>query len=62
VSIWPVPVRREGLLDELHLLVFPVELGHGKRLFAGPGDKIPLKLANSEAFETGVLNLTYARA
>jgi dihydrofolate reductase len=53
---------REGLLDELHLLVFPVVLGHGKRLFAEPGDKVPLKLTGSAAFETGVLSLAYARA
>jgi dihydrofolate reductase len=53
---------REGLLDELHLLVFPVVLGHGKRLFAEPGGKVPLKLIDSATFETGVLNLTYARA
>jgi dihydrofolate reductase len=53
---------REGLLDELHLLVFPVVLGHGKRLFAEPGGKVPLKLVDSAVFETGVLNLTYARA
>jgi dihydrofolate reductase len=53
---------REGLLDELHLLVFPVVLGHGKRLFAEPGDKVPLKLAGSATYETGVVHLTYARA
>ena len=38
------------------------ENGHGKRLFADHGDKVPLKLINSAAFETGVLNLTYTRA
>ena len=53
---------REGLLDELHLLVFPVVLGHGKRLFAEPGGEVPLKLAGSAAYETGVVHLTYARA
>jgi dihydrofolate reductase len=52
---------REGLLDELRLLVFPVVLGHGKRLFAEPGDKVPLTLTDSAAFETGVLNLTYTK-
>jgi len=33
--------------------------GRGKRLLAEPGDKVPLKLTASAAFETGVLNLTY---
>ncbi|HEV2260321.1 MAG TPA: dihydrofolate reductase family protein [Streptosporangiaceae bacterium] len=53
---------REGLLDELRLLVFPVVQGHGKRLFAGEGKQVPLKLVNSETFQTGVLNLTYSPA
>lgn len=53
---------REGLLDELHLLVFPVVLGHGQRLFAEPGGKVPLKLLDSETYETGVVHLTYAGA
>jgi dihydrofolate reductase len=53
---------REGLLDELHLFVFPVVLGSGKRLFAEPGGKLPLKLIESGTFETGVAHLTYAQA
>lgn len=53
---------REGLLDELHLFAFPVVLGSGKRLFGTPGDKLPLELMDSSTFETGVLNLTYAKA
>ena len=53
---------REGLLDELHLFVFPVVLGSGKRLFAAPGDKLPLKLINSATFDTGVVQLTYTKA
>jgi dihydrofolate reductase len=53
---------REGLLDELHLFVFPVVLGSGKRLFAEPGGKLPLKLLDSAAYETGVVHLTYTRA
>jgi dihydrofolate reductase len=53
---------REGLLDELHLFVFPVVLGSGKQLFAAPGDKLPLTLTGSATFETGVVHLTYAKA
>ena len=53
---------REGLLDELHLFVFPVVLGSGKRLFAAPGAKLPLKLINSATFDTGVVQLTYTKA
>lgn len=53
---------RDGLLDELHLFVFPVVLGSGKRLFAAPGSRLPLKLIDSATFETGVVRLAYARA
>jgi len=53
---------REGLLDELHLLVFPLVAGPGKRLFTGSGDKLPLKLLDSETFKSGVVHSTYAKA
>jgi dihydrofolate reductase len=53
---------RESLLDELHLLVFPLVLGSGKRLFGDGGEKMPLKLIGSAAFDTGVLHLTYTKA
>jgi dihydrofolate reductase len=53
---------REGLLDELRLLVFPVALGSGKRLFETPGDKLPLRLTDSATFQTGVVHLAYAKA
>ena len=55
-------LQREGLLDELHLFIFPVVLGSGTRLFAAPGGKLPLKLIDSATFETGVVYLTYAKA
>ncbi|RCG22408.1 dihydrofolate reductase [Sphaerisporangium album] len=54
---------REGLVDELRLLVHPIVVGKGVRLFEDGNDKqIPLKLAESRTFTTGVLSLTYERA
>jgi len=50
-----------GLLDELALLVPPIAVGHGRRLFEDTPTH-PLKLVNHETFQTGVLNLTYAPA
>ncbi len=52
---------REGLLDELHLLVHPIVVGSGKRLF-DDGPQVPLRLTNSQTFSTGVLHLTYEPA
>ncbi|NRQ40764.1 dihydrofolate reductase [Nonomuraea sp. NN258] len=53
---------RDGLLDELNLLVHPIVVGSGQRLFDGDLGQIPLKLTRSEIFSTGVLDLTYERA
>ena len=50
-----------GLLDELHLLVHPIAVRKGMRLF-DEGEPMPLRLVSSEAFRTGVLNLVYAPA
>lgn len=53
---------RDGLLDELHLLVHPIVVGSGKRLFPeGEDARIPLRLADSQTFSTGVLHLTYQK-
>jgi dihydrofolate reductase len=48
-----------GLLDELHLLVHPIVVRKGMRLFDEGQPSIPLRLVSSEAFSTGVLNLLY---
>ncbi|MCA1705831.1 MAG: dihydrofolate reductase family protein, partial [Actinobacteria bacterium] len=52
----------DGLLDELRLMVHPVVLGAGKRLFEGGGDRKALELVDSRTFGTGVLYLTYRPA
>jgi dihydrofolate reductase len=50
-----------GLLDELHLLVHPIAVGHGHRLFEDTATQ-PLRLVQNETFKTGVLYLIYAPA
>jgi dihydrofolate reductase len=47
-----------GLVDELHLLVHPIAVRKGMRLF-DEGETIPLRLISSETFETGVQNVVY---
>ena len=49
----------DDLVDELHLFVYPVVLGTGARLFAGGAENTALALAGHEAFDNGVLHLTY---
>jgi dihydrofolate reductase len=50
------------LVDELRLMVFPVVLGTGKRLFGDPGEKKTLRLVDSKVVGDGVAILTYAPA
>ena len=50
------------LVDELRLMVFPVVLGSGKRLFGETADKKTLQLASSEIVGDGIAILTYRRA
>jgi dihydrofolate reductase len=49
------------LVDELRLMVFPVVLGTGKRLFGETDDKKPFKLVDSKVVGDGVAILTYTR-
>jgi dihydrofolate reductase len=50
---------KDGLLDELRLMVHPIVLGSGKRLFGDGGDNRAVELVDSKTFSTGVLYLTY---
>jgi dihydrofolate reductase len=50
------------LVDELRLMVFPVLLGSGKRLFGDAGDKKSLRLVDSKTVGDGVSILIYAPA
>jgi dihydrofolate reductase len=50
------------LVDRLHLMVFPVALGAGKRFFGETADKKPLRLADSKIVGDGVAILVYERA
>jgi dihydrofolate reductase len=50
----------DGMVDELHLFVFPLALGAGKRLFAY--ESIKLALDASDVYENGVVHLAYRPA
>jgi dihydrofolate reductase len=50
-----------GLVDELRLMVFPVVLGSGKRLFGPSAEKTPLQLTDSKTVGDGIAILTYTQ-
>lgn len=52
----------EGLVDELRLMVFPVILGSGKRVFPDSPDALDLELVYSRTYDTGVALLIYRPA
>ncbi|WP_242902794.1 dihydrofolate reductase family protein [Actinomadura terrae] len=52
---------RHDLVDEFHVLVFPVVLGKGKRLFADGTIPTGLRLNDATTFGTGVIACTYTR-
>lgn len=53
---------RTGLLDELRLMVHPIVVGDGKRLFDESDEETALELVDSETFDTGVVYNTYRPA
>jgi dihydrofolate reductase len=53
---------RHGLVDEFRLMVFPILLGGGKRLFDDAGEQRALSLVDTKTFGTNVVILTYEPA
>jgi dihydrofolate reductase len=49
----------DGLVDELHLLVYPLTRGSGPRLFPEGAAPVMLTLAASESFDNGAIYLNY---
>jgi dihydrofolate reductase len=54
-------LMHQGLVDEYRLMIFPVVVGSGKRLF-GEGDTKTLKLVGTQTFDSGAVVLTYEPA
>ena len=52
----------DGLVDELHLFVYPLALGHGDRLFHEGSPETRLALRNCVSYSSGVVYLTYGPA
>jgi dihydrofolate reductase len=52
----------DGLVDDLHLFVYPVTRGHGPRLFPDGAAPSKFSLAVAESYDNGVLYLNYRAA
>ena len=50
---------KNNLIDELRLMIFPVVVGNGKRLFGEGTLPASLKLTDSKTTSTGVILVTY---
>jgi riboflavin biosynthesis pyrimidine reductase len=53
---------RAGLVDQLDLLVHPIVVGHGERLFEVDGPTVPLALVECTTLGTGVTHQVYRPA
>ena len=51
-----------GLVDEYRLMVYPIVLGDGKRLFSYTSQARSLRLVDAKALDSGILALTYQPA
>ena len=55
-------LMRHDLIDEYRLMIFPIIVGSGQRLFADGIDEMVLELVDTETFGSGVVVLTYRSA
>ncbi|WP_315858486.1 dihydrofolate reductase family protein [Rhizobium leguminosarum] len=55
-------LTRMELVDEFHLLVHPLLLGKGIRLFDGMDDRVNLRRLDVESFDSGIVKTVYQRA
>jgi dihydrofolate reductase len=55
-------LMEHGLVDEFRLMIFPVVLGSGARVFPETPDKTELELVDTRAFDSGVVVHTYRSA
>ena len=56
------PLLEANLIDRLHLLIYPIILGKGKKLFGHASHPVTMKLASSEATKSGIIIAKYERA
>jgi dihydrofolate reductase len=54
-------LMEHGLIDELRVVIFPVVLGAGERLFGQTSDTRPMGLLDSRIIDDGVASLVYER-
>jgi len=59
-TLYP-PLLEANLIDCLNLLIYPILLGKGKKLFGGASHPVTMKLASSEVTKSGVIIAKYER-